>query len=67
VEWNTLTRGAVYFIGPTILQLSLPTVVRDENGFGIFRNSVNRFRNVLIGFIGNGIFRKQNRFSEFSI
>jgi hypothetical protein len=40
---------------------------RDENGFGIFRNSGNRFRNFSIGFIGNGIFRKRNRFSEFSI
>jgi hypothetical protein len=40
---------------------------RDENGFGIFRNSGNRFRNFSIGFTGNGIFRKRNRFSEFSI
>jgi hypothetical protein len=40
---------------------------RDENSFGIFRNSGNRFRNFSIGFTGNGIFRKQNRFSEFSI
>jgi hypothetical protein len=40
---------------------------RDENGFGIFRYSGNRFRNFSIGFIGNGIFRKRNRFSEFSI
>jgi hypothetical protein len=40
---------------------------RDENGFGIFRNSRNRFRNFSIGFTGNGIFRKRNRFSEFSI
>jgi hypothetical protein len=40
---------------------------RDENGFGIFRNSGNRFRNFSIGFTGNGIFRKRNRFSEFFI
>jgi hypothetical protein len=40
---------------------------RDKNGFGIFRNFRNRFRNFSIGFIGNGIFRKRNRFSEFSI
>jgi hypothetical protein len=40
---------------------------RDENGFGIFRYSENRFRIFSIGFIGNSIFRKQNRFSEFSI
>jgi hypothetical protein len=43
------------------------SLVRDENGFGIFRNSGNRFRNFSIGFTGNGIFRKRNRFSEFSI
>jgi hypothetical protein len=42
-------------------------LTRDENGFGIFRNSGNRFRNFSIGFTGNGIFRKRNRFSEFSI
>jgi hypothetical protein len=42
-------------------------VRRDENGFGIFRYSGNRFRNFSIGFIGNGNFRKRNRFSEFSI
>jgi hypothetical protein len=42
-------------------------ILRDENGFGIFRNSGNRFRNFSIGFIGNGIFRKRNRFSEFSV
>jgi hypothetical protein len=40
---------------------------RDENGFGIFRYSGNRFRNFSVGFLGNGIFRKRNRFSEFSI
>jgi hypothetical protein len=38
---------------------------RDENGFGIFRNSGNRFRNFSIGFTGNGIFRKRNRFRNF--
>jgi hypothetical protein len=43
------------------------TTTRDENGFGIFRYSGNRFQNFSIGFTGNGIFRKQNRFSEFSI
>jgi hypothetical protein len=48
--------------------LSNPLLIcRDENGFGIFRNSENRFRNFLIGFIDNGIFRKRNRSSEFSI
>jgi hypothetical protein len=40
-------------------------VGRDENGFGIFRYSGNRFRNFSIGFIGNGIFRKRNRFLDF--
>jgi hypothetical protein len=40
---------------------------RDENGFGIFQNSRNRFRNFSIGFTGNGIFRKRNRFSKFSM
>jgi hypothetical protein len=40
---------------------------RDENGFRIFRYSGNRFRNFSIGFVDNGIFRKRNRFSEFSI
>jgi hypothetical protein len=40
---------------------------RDENGFGFFRNFGNRFRNFSIGFTGNGIFRKRNQFSEFSI
>jgi hypothetical protein len=40
---------------------------RDENGFGFFRYSGNRFRNFSIGFTGNGIFRKLNRFLEFSI
>jgi hypothetical protein len=40
---------------------------RDENDFRIFRNFRNRFRNFSIGFTGNGIFRKRNRFLEFSI
>jgi hypothetical protein len=40
---------------------------RHENGFGIFRYSGNRFRNFSIGFSGNDIFRKRNRFLEFSI
>jgi hypothetical protein len=39
-------------------------ICRDENGFGIFRYSGNWFRNFSIGFIGNGIFRKRNRFSK---
>jgi hypothetical protein len=42
-------------------------ICSDENGFGIFRYSENRFRNFSIGFICNGIFRKRNRFSKFSI
>jgi hypothetical protein len=42
-------------------------ISRDENGFGFFRNSENQFRNFSIGFTGNGIFLKRNRFSEFSI
>jgi hypothetical protein len=42
-------------------------LTRDENGFGIFWYSGNRFQNFSIGFTGNGIFRKRNRFSEFSI
>jgi hypothetical protein len=50
-----------------ILSLQTNPDTRDENGFGIFRNSGNRFRNFSIGFTGNGIFRKRNRFSEFSI
>jgi hypothetical protein len=54
----------VFTISP---ELKKATIVRDENGFGIFRNSGNRFRNFSIGFTGNGIFRKRNRFSEFSI
>jgi uncharacterized low-complexity protein len=37
-------------------------VLRDENGFGIFRNSRNRFRIFSIGITGNGIFRKRNRY-----
>jgi hypothetical protein len=56
------------YIGPTPgPALARSAVSRDENGFGIFRNSGNRFRNFSIGFTGNGIFRKRNRFSEFSI
>jgi hypothetical protein len=43
------------------------TTARDENGFGIFRYSGNRFRKFSIRFIGNGIFQKWNRFSKFSI
>jgi hypothetical protein len=31
---------------------------RDENYFGIFRYSGNRFRNFSVGLTGNGIFRK---------
>jgi hypothetical protein len=48
-------------------QSAASAMCRDEIGFRIFRNSGNRFRNFSIGFIGNGIFRKRNRFSEFSI
>jgi hypothetical protein len=47
--------------------ISREDVIRDENGFGIFWNSENRFQNFSIGFTSNGIFRKRNRFSEFSI
>jgi hypothetical protein len=43
------------------------SVDRDENSFRIFRNSGNRFRIFSIGITGNGIFRKRNRFLEFSI
>jgi hypothetical protein len=49
------------------LELDSILIPRDKNGFEIFRNFGNRFRNFSIGFIGNGIFRKRNRFSEFSI
>jgi hypothetical protein len=56
-----------YDAGYAILVIAIVLTIRDENGFGIFRNSGNRFRNFSIGFIGNGIFRKRNRFSEFSI
>jgi hypothetical protein len=38
---------------------------RDENGFGIFQNSGNRFRLFPIGVVGNGIFQKRYRLSEF--
>jgi hypothetical protein len=40
---------------------------RNENSFGIFQYSGNRFRNFSIRFTGNGIFRKRNRCLEFSI
>jgi hypothetical protein len=36
-------------------------VVRDENGFGIFRNSGNRFRFFPIGIVSIGISRNRNR------
>jgi hypothetical protein len=49
------------------MQMTVETMGRDENGFGIFRYSGNRFRKFSIGFTSNGIFRKRNRFSEFSI
>jgi hypothetical protein len=52
---------------PCSVPLATWVVCRDENGFGIFRYTGNRFRNFSVGFIGNGIFRKRNRFSEFSI
>jgi hypothetical protein len=56
-------------LGDSFMRLAVPFIAssRDENGFGIFRYSGNRFRIFSIGFIGNGIFRKRNRFSEFSI
>jgi hypothetical protein len=48
--------------------LGLPSAGgRDENSFGIFRYSGNRFRNFSTRFTSNGIFRKRNRFSDFSI
>jgi hypothetical protein len=50
-----------------VVPLAVSRRTRDENGFGIFQNSGNRFRNFSIGFIGNDIFWKRNRFSEFSI
>jgi hypothetical protein len=40
-------------------------VRRDENDFGNFRYSGNRFRNFSIGFTGNGIFRKRIGFQNF--
>jgi hypothetical protein len=55
------------FYGEAAKKLEVVIVFRDENGFGNFRYSGNRFRNFSIGFIGNSIFRKRNRFSEFSI
>jgi hypothetical protein len=48
-------------------QVPSATTTRDEIGFRNFRYSGYRFRNFPIGFTGNIIFRKQNRFSEFSI
>jgi hypothetical protein len=42
-------------------------ITRDENCFGIFWYSGNQFQKFSIGFTGNDIFRKRNRFSEFSI
>jgi hypothetical protein len=57
---------ALYGFGIIFHYIHVP-IIRDENSFGIFRYSGNRFRNFSIGFIGNGIFRKRNRFSEFSI
>jgi hypothetical protein len=51
----------------TIMMVIASVATRDGNGFEIFQNSGNRFRNFSIGFTGNGIFRKQNRFLEFSI
>ena len=36
-----------------------------RSGFGIFRNSENRFRFFSVGFIGIGIFRNRYRLSEF--
>jgi hypothetical protein len=38
---------------------------RDKNGFGIFRNSRNRFQNFSIGFTGNGIFENRIGFKNF--
>jgi hypothetical protein len=41
---------------------ALVPTCRDENGFGIFRYSGNQFRNFSTKLIGNGIFRKRNRY-----
>jgi hypothetical protein len=38
---------------------------RDENGFGIFPYSGNRFRNFSIGFTSNGIFRSDSPVTVF--
>jgi hypothetical protein len=38
---------------------------RDENGFRIFRNPGNRFRNFSIRFTGNGIFENEIGFRNF--
>jgi hypothetical protein len=62
---------APFYLAPqpntTLNLLRYYILSRDQNGFGIFRNSRNRFRNFLIGFISNGFFQKRNRFSDFSI
>jgi hypothetical protein len=47
------------------VRASAPARCRDENGFGIFRNSKNRFRFFSVGFIGIGIFRNRYRLPEF--
>jgi hypothetical protein len=60
-------RRAVARAGAGVAAPAQGATRRDENSFGIFRSSGNRFRNFSIGFTGNGIFRKRNRFSEFSI
>jgi hypothetical protein len=39
--------------------------IRDENSFGIFRYSRNRFRNFSIGFTGNGFFENGIGFRNF--
>jgi hypothetical protein len=75
---STSTRINIYinssFRGSSLSSSSSTTSItnreetnRDENSFGIFRYSGNRFRIFLIEFTGNGIFRKRNWFSEFSI
>jgi hypothetical protein len=59
-ELNNFMRNEVWHLVPCPNQNVVGTkwVFRDENGFGIFRYSKNRFRNFSIEFIGNGIFRK---------
>ena len=61
-----------FHVGPPLVASRLTYILlqsirtcRDENGFGIFRNSENRFRFFSVGFIGIGIFRKRYRLSEF--